>query len=82
MKRIGGIFERLSSEDNLMIAFYSAAKGKRNKNSYGKQVKEYGENLAANTARLSRQLREGTWKPHGTRTFRRVEHGKLRRIRP
>lgn len=80
MKRIGGIFERLSSEDNLMIAFYSAAKGKRNKNSYGKQVKEYGENLAANTARLSRQLREGTWKPHGTRTFRRVEHGKLRRI--
>jgi hypothetical protein len=81
MKRIGGrIYERLTSRENLTAAFYEAARGKRNKNTYGTQVTEFEENLDANVRRLSKQLRSLTWRPHGTRKTERVEHGKLRKI--
>lgn len=81
MKRIGGrIYERLSSEENLTAAFYEAARGKRNKTTYGSQIADFENRLKENIARLHKELCKRTWKPHGTRTTERIEHGKRRKI--
>ena len=76
MKRVGNIFDTLTSEENLMLAFKEARK---NKSRY-REVKAFEQDLAGNLARLRQQLRAGAWRVYGYRRFQRFDGNKFRII--
>lgn len=57
MKRIGSLYDTICDMQNLYLAFYRAARGKRNKRS----VISYGRNLDGNIQELHRQLLACDW---------------------
>jgi retron-type reverse transcriptase len=65
MKRIGDLWPRLVSWENLMEAARAAARGKRNR----PDVARFLHELEPNLCKLQRELEEGTWRPGGYRTF-------------
>lgn len=55
MRRAGNLFERLIEPGNLVLAYLKARRGKSAKS----EVREYGENLAAELSTLRRRLIDG-----------------------
>lgn len=75
MKRVGYLMERICGVDNLLEAYYKAAKGKRQKIS----VKAYGADLPVRILRLRETMLEGRVRL-GRYHFFMVHDPKLRRI--
>lgn len=69
MKRAFHLFDRITSFENLLEAFYRARKGKRNK----PNVARFEANLDRELFRLQRELREETYRPGEYRTFKIYE---------
>lgn len=59
MKRIGGLFDRVFSEDNLYLAYLDARHGKRKK----RACFEFESNLGYNLHRLYDDIQTGTYEP-------------------
>jgi RNA-directed DNA polymerase len=56
MKRVTGLFPRITERDNLRLAFYHALRGKRDR----ADVREFASRLEANLREMAIQLRRGT----------------------
>lgn len=54
MRRVGQLYERIAEPENLRLAFWKACRGKRDR----PEVREYGDRLGENLARLRSQLQE------------------------
>lgn len=65
MKRLDGIWERVTSFANLLQAYRKARRGKRSK----RGVAEFGLNLERELLALQRSLHEGTYQPGEYRLF-------------
>lgn len=65
MKPIKGLWERITTFENLYEAYRSAAKGKR----FRKEVLAFSDNLEASLFDLQRDLLQGTYKVGGYREF-------------
>ena len=59
MKRVGGLFDQIFSEENLYFAYLEARKGKRKK----RACFEFEINLGANLAALYKEVHNGSYKP-------------------
>lgn len=75
MKRVGQLFDKIFTEENIFQAYLDARKGKRSKQAVFKFEKHLGENLAA----LHQEIHNGTYKPRPYFTFE-VREPKLRII--
>lgn len=69
MKRAFHLFDRLTSFENLLEAFYRARKGKRQK----PNVSRFEVNLEAEIFQLQRELRQGVYQPGPYQTFKIYE---------
>jgi retron-type reverse transcriptase len=65
MKRLDGIWERVTSFANLLQAYRKARRGKRSK----RGVAEFGLNLEHELLTLQRSLQDGTYQPGEYRLF-------------
>jgi hypothetical protein len=65
VKRVGGLFERVASFENLLAAYERAAKGKRKRPAVAAFFRTREEEIG----RLHRELLEGRWRPGGFREF-------------
>jgi retron-type reverse transcriptase len=65
VRRVGGLFDRVASFENLLAAYERAAKGKRNRTAVAAFFRTREEEIG----RLRRELIEGTWRPGGLRSF-------------
>lgn len=77
MKRIGHIFDKMVSVDNLKGAFLEAASYKHKRK---KVVARFAKNIDANCERLHEQLISGTWKIYGYKEFEKLDGPKKRLI--
>lgn len=68
-KRIGNLFERVCSFENLLVAFHKVERSRR----YKPEILLFKENLEENIFRIQSQLRSGTWHPHPYHNFRIFE---------
>lgn len=75
MKRQGFLMEEICCVDNLLLAYYKAVRGKRNK----KAIKDYSANLPARIVRLRDNLLSGNARL-GVYHFFTIHDPKLRRI--
>jgi len=66
MKRLGGIWSRLVSFENLLGAYRNARRGKRHRDS----VAEFGVNLERELLSLRRDLQSGEYRPGAYRVFK------------
>jgi len=65
MKRIGNLWDQVTSWENLMQAAHAAARGKRTR----PDVARFLHELEGNLCLLQRELEEGTYRPGAYRTF-------------
>jgi RNA-directed DNA polymerase len=75
MKRIGGLFSKISEPENLRQAFWRAARGKADR----REVQVFRARLEDELAALGKELATNQWTPQGYRTFT-VFEPKERRI--
>ena len=78
MKRIGWIFDKIISIDNLRAAHYETKRSK--KANRRDRAERYERRLEKNLQKLHRRLLEGTWHMHKYINRRRCERGKVRDI--
>lgn len=65
MRRAGGLFEKITTLDNLHLAYRKARRAKR----YRPEVAAFSHDLATNLQRLHEELLAGHWHPGRPRTF-------------
>jgi retron-type reverse transcriptase len=65
VKRLGGLFDRMASFENLLAAFERAAKGKRDRTAVATFFRTREEEIC----RLRRELLDGSYRPGGFRGF-------------
>lgn len=75
MQRVGGLWDELTSFENLLRAYRKARRGKRQLRS----VERFEYNREGELARLQRELQSGTYQPGPYRTFM-LHDGKPRQI--
>lgn len=76
MKRIGYLFDKIISYENLELAHYNASKGKQ----HYKEVQEINSNLNYYLSIIQKQLIDGTYKTSEYIIFKRQEGHKIRTI--
>lgn len=69
MKRVGGLFDRIFTPDNLYQAFLDARKGKRSK----RATFEFEKHLGANLDDLHREIHSGIYRPRIYQVFQVTE---------
>lgn len=75
MKRLGGLFDRISERDTLVAALWRAARGKRDR----PDVRSFVAQASDELRRMAVELRSGTYRFSGYRTFQ-VRDTKTRTI--
>jgi hypothetical protein len=71
MKRVGNLYEALSTRENLTIAFYQASRGRSRK----PEVLDFAENLDQNLGMLSEHLRNETYYMKNNGILNKAEYG-------
>lgn len=69
MKRVGGLFDKVFTPENLYQAFLDARKGKRSK----RATFEFEKHLGANLDDLHREIHSGTYRPRSYQVFQVTE---------
>lgn len=76
MKRIGNLFDQISSTESLMAAWRAASEDKHSDKNYYRFTRRLGRNIY----RLQQTLRNGTYRPAPCIRFKTKERGKERLI--